>query len=352
MLATAPLLFAACLGPSDTIQGDDVGGVDDCAEVPGQTLAPSCESIEPERDETPPDPPGCPSVGGIAYERPHPNVMLLVDRSGSMNEPGACAAATCGSKWSQLLSLGSYLGAVKQFARLGLSVFPSEGGDGCHVSSGLMVPITDASNVDQRILGVVQSMGADGRTPISQALDEAALNGGLDATDRDNIIVLLTDGTPNCACAGDAVCEQEQAVEAVRRLVNRDIPIRLYVVGFGASAAVAGETLSAMAEAAGTALPGPVKYHQADRIEDLIGRLFELAADLAPCRFNLDELPEPADLTVHLDDGLVAACSTEPCTSGYTYDVDAGVVELQGASCQAVRDGACHSVWFDTASSE
>ena len=211
----------------------------------------------------------CPAVGGISYERPRPNVMLLVDRSGSMAEPGACDDATCPSKWQQLLALAPYLEDIKSHARLGLSVFPSSGTDGCGVSAGVQVPLSDAPNVDEQILNAVAGLAPDGRTPIASALDEVSFAGGLDDPSRDNVVVLLTDGQPNCACNGDAACEQQAAVEAVQRLRGLNVPIRLNVVGFGSGAEEASETLSAMAVAAGTAIPGPVSYFQAGTIEEL-----------------------------------------------------------------------------------
>jgi hypothetical protein len=309
--------------------------------------APEAPPLRNDVDEEPVS--ACPSVGGIQYERPRPNVMLLVDRSGSMGEPGACAESSCPSKWQQLLALGGYLADVKRHARLGLAVFPSPVDHSCGVSSSVLVPLTDSANADRLILEAVQRVSPGGRTPIAAALDELERNGGLDDPDRDNIITLLTDGQPNCACeASDIACERDEVVAAVERLAARGVSIRLNVVGFGASAQAASETLSAMAIAAGTARQGVVSYYQAETVEELVTRLYEVAASLAPCRFYLDELPPPQNLVVHLDDTQVPACAAEPCARGYSYDVDNGVVELRGETCQAIRDGACHSVWFET----
>ncbi|MBI1947705.1 MAG: hypothetical protein HYS27_18600 [Deltaproteobacteria bacterium] len=341
----APLTITACPGspfwqsptndpPLPPVSGDDVPQPTDDV-PPGDDVAA----------------PACPPVGGISYERPRPNVMLLVDRSGSMAEPDACGEATCPSKWQTLLALGGYLNDIKGHARLGLSVYPAPGETGCGVSGGVLVPLSDAPDIDQQILDAVMSIGPDGRTPIAEALDEVALAGGLDDPGRDNVVVLLTDGQPNCACTGNADCERERAVEAVERLADRTVPIKVDVVGFGSGAA-ASDTLAAMAAAAGTAPPDPVGYFQAANIEELIARLYQVAAGLAPCRFNLDEAPAAGDLKVWLDDALVPPCTTETCDAGYTYDENAGVVELQGASCAAIRDGACHNVWFDTVASE
>ena len=216
------------------------------------------------------------------------------------------------------------------------------------VADGLMVPLSDAPDISEQILEVLSSLAPNGRTPIAAALDEVATFGGLNDPSRDNILVLLTDGEPNCSCTeGDTVCEHDEAVAAVQRLANAEVPVLVDVIGFGDSATEAGATLSAMAVAGGTALPGEVKYFEARTIEELIARLMQLTAAAAPCRFALDELPAPEDLRVHLDDGVVEACTSEPCSSGYLYDLDNGVVELQGDSCQALRDGQCHDVWFE-----
>lgn len=292
-----------------------------------------------------------PPPGGFDFVRPPPNVMFLVDRSTSMAAPGECASGDdCGTKWEQMLALGPYLDVVQGRARFGLSVFPSPNvvNDSCGVADGLMVPLSDAPDIAQQIMQALQSLGPNGRTPIAAALDEASTV-GLDDPTRDNVLVLLTDGQPNCACTeGDSVCEHDEAVAAVQRLAGAEVPITVDIIGFGASATEAGATLSAMAEAAGTALPGETKYFEARTIEELVERLFQLTAAAAPCRFALDDFPAPEDLTVHVDDGVVAACAEEAgCTNGYTYDQSNGTVELHGDACQAIRDGQCHDIWFE-----
>lgn len=316
-------------GPEDGVNGGVVDDIDD------------------EPVDTPPSA-ARPSAVGITYEQPAPNVLLLVDRSGSMAEPGACTTSPCPSKWQQLLALGGYLNDVKTRARLGLGVFPAPEDRDCGVSSELLVPISQAANIDQQILNAVADLGPGGRTPIAAALAAVGQSGALDDPARDNVVVLLTDGMPNCACESDSECERSEAVAAVEALRNRNVPIRVDVVGFGESADVASETLSAMAMAAGTDLPGDVKYFRASTIEELIARLYQVAAGLAPCRFSLDDRPAPDDLVVHLDDTEVAACENAPCGAGYTYDTTQGTVELYGASCAAIRDGQCHQVWFES----
>lgn len=280
---------------------------------------------------------------GIRHHAVKANVMLLVDRSGSMAEPADCGLANCPSKWEQLLSLGVYLSEAKELANLGLAVFPSPEGNGCSVSPCVLVPLSDDPDVDEQIMDAVARVTPGGRTPVAAALDELRLVGGLDDRERDNTVVVLTDGRPNCSCAdNDVDCERDAAVRAVERLENSDPPVDIDVIGFGTSAQDAHDTLLAMALAA-----GDENYYQSDTIEDLIGTMYEIGIKNAPCTFYLDEWPEPDRIIVWMDSVQVPPCQAEPCESGYTYDPSAGIVEFHGATCAGLRDGEQHHVWFD-----
>lgn len=279
----------------------------------------------------------------IGFESVAPNVLLLLDRSGSMAQPSQCGEATCPSKWEQILALGGYLEEVKRGARLGAAFFPSTTRDGCYVATVPDVPLSDAPDIDEQIMSAAYRTRPGGSTPLAAALDQMRLNGGLDDRTRDNNLIILTDGHPNCACAGsDAECERAAAVAAVAALATADPPVDVYVIGFGASARAAQETLGEMARAA-----GHEDYYQADTVEQLIGRLYEVAIENVSCTFGLDEWPAPEDLIVWMDDVEVPACTTEPCDAGYSYDPDIGEVVLLGTTCAALRDGMPHNVWFD-----
>jgi len=290
----------------------------------------------------PPEDP-CDTQPGICYNPVKANVILLVDRSGSMAEPADCGQASCPSKWEQLLGLSAYLPEAKELANLGLAVFPSPEYNGCEVAGGLLVPLSGHPNVDDHIMTAIAQVRPGGKTPVASALDELRLSGAINDPDRDNTIVILTDGKPNCACAaGDDACERDAAVAAIQRLENGNPPVDIDVIGFGASALEAQETLTAMAQAA-----GDDRYYQSDTIEDLISTMYGISVGKIPCTFDLDEWPEPDKLIVWMDNVQVPPCSTDPCESGYTYDPSEGVVEFHGATCNALRDGESHNVWFD-----
>jgi hypothetical protein len=338
ILSTLALTLTVACGPLPEAEPDPADA----------TVAAKDAWTPPPDAGTPPPDAGTPVVPGIQFQPVRPNAMLLVDRSGSMGEPGACSEATCPSKWSQLLSLGPYLEQVEAGARLGLSIFPSH--DACG-SSAPLVPISDAPGAASRILTALSSLRPNGKTPVASAIRALTAGAGLDDPDRDNVVIVLTDGQPNCGCNGDLACERTLAVQAVQAFMGRNLPNYLYVIGFGASAASqAGETLDAMALAAGAQRPAPGQpaYYQADTIEDLIARLYAVTVQVQPCEYILDDTPPADRLIVWLDGEDVSPCTTAgTCDRGYRYDPAASSVSLHGETCATLRDGEPHEIWFD-----
>ncbi len=178
----------------------------------------------------------------IASKRLKPNVMLLVDKSGSMKEAiddtdrarfcttdcGKTGSSDCDprcpTRMSDLrLAMSTFLADSGTVARLGATIFPA--GEGCTVPTNINVPLpaptlTDdgaepsltasASAINALITGVPPSGG----TPTGQALAFLGTYSGLGVDPdpnkedfRQDYVLLLTDGLPNCNDANpNAVC--------------------------------------------------------------------------------------------------------------------------------------------------
>jgi hypothetical protein len=338
----------------------------------------------------------------VAYsQRLTPNMVILVDRSGSMSDSVGNGGA---SKISELrAAMSGFLaddGGIP-VARMGLAFFPGDN-RGCTPTSQLTVALpapTDpdtqpvlqakADAITNQILGAAGNPG--GSTPTASSLAYlGTLPGLLDNTDqRDDFVLLLTDGLPNCnganpnnvcscganACAADALCkcttgschnsgacftgclDQDASTKAIAELQKNGI--RTIVVGFGAdtSGGDAVDTLNAMALAGGFARACPLGTNAECGSSDtcnttslLCNKLFyqaanggELSSELAsiagvvgtrnPCEFILSAQPTNANFLAVFIDGQ----SVAPGPTTWSYSAGAVTFSESSAVCQRIR---------------
>ncbi|QDF04543.1 adventurous gliding motility lipoprotein CglB [Myxococcus xanthus] len=247
-----------------------------------------------------------------------PNIMLLVDTSASMTDPvdpsnpacmvdydGSrrlcgrelpCNVDVCPTRWTDLqAAVPPFLESSGQFVRFALTTYPETRGgtavvDACRESTqnALLKGLPDqeddasllahASEINDLLQGIPNS--GEGRplggTPTSGSLNFVGGLPGLQDPDRENFVILLTDGLPNCNAnnantgANPDLCkctidnngcygaydkrgclDSDASVAAVQALKDKEIST--IVIGFGAETA-SGEgpaVLEAMARAGG-----------------------------------------------------------------------------------------------------
>jgi hypothetical protein len=244
------------------------------------------------------------AAGGSAGKL-KPNLMILLDKSGSMNAPlpggvscstcafPNCNENTCPTRMGTLQrAMSAFLTVNGRTARMGLTVFPAD--NVCTPAGQAQVLSTTAppsdSDVDLQswadaINTKIQMQMPVGGTPTGASLQFVGSLADLNTLQRDDFVLLLTDGLPNCnpnnpnVCTMPAACrctlnagncgtmvidtdpnnfcrkgclDQEATVRAVADLRAKDI--RTIVVGFGSDFAVGGDgyaVLNAMAAAGG-----------------------------------------------------------------------------------------------------
>jgi hypothetical protein len=327
----------------------------------------------------------------IANRRPKPNVMLLVDRSLSMlrpiepNDP-ACPSgcgnssanecpAACATRMSELKkAMGSFLERSGAVARFGVTAFPTN--TLCQPADQINVRLAGAEDEDDEsplisgageVNAFVQSIRSMGGTPTGASLDYVGEFGGLDddADYRDDFVLLLTDGLPNCNdvnpnglcgcsangnvcsaaqvascgctsnCVGTTLCalgclDREGVVEKVKKL--RAKHIRTIVVGFGSDldTGEGPEVLNAMAREGGFA-PSYFRAHDAAELSDAFTSILEFWE--RPCEFILSARPsDERSLSVSVEGQTVSA---GPET--YAYDFGSNRVTFQGATCERLE---------------
>ena len=293
--------------------------------------------------------------------------------------------------------MATFLQTSGTIARLGVTIYPTD--TLCRPSTNIDVALPAPSSTDDntntaltdnanQVNARVQSLVPQGGTPTGSSLEFLGTYAGLnDANDgRDDFVLLLTDGLPNCndanptqlctcgnscsaaqvtscscttsTCSG-ALCakgclDQDGAVAKVEALKAKNI--RTIVVGFGADlASGAGPTvLNAMARAGGFPRECPMgtdaecggaagscntftkacttSFFQASNGTELAAALRKISESFIgdPCVFKLDERPsDPAYLSV-----IVNGSSLQAGPDTYSYVVADNTVQFAGATCR------------------
>lgn len=340
-----------------------------------------------------------------------PNVLFLVDKSGSMGTPirndaacmgcgvGVRCPAACPTRLSEMqAAMSTFLSNPNPVARYAAALFPGEGV--CGGSTSLAVPlppptmsdddptplVTNAEAIRQKLLALAvnatdPASNVIGGTPTASSLHFAGTIAALnDANDlRTDLVILLTDGAPNCnannpvnctnvplppadlcyasPCA-NAYCaagylDRDGTVAEVRQLATRKIST--IVVGFGAdlSTPVAFSTLNALAAAGGfgrtcadgtdgecgvggRCLVGGIcekQFYSASNATELAAVLAQISDQIGPnpCELKLEESPKDDRLLSVLIDGQAVARGPE------TWKYEPGKIVFQGLLCERAK---------------
>lgn len=276
-------------------------------------------------------------VTGARASRDPADVLLVLDRSGSMVteidsncrcDPSAASCSNpqgCPSRWESLVEgIGSAMSATP-FLHWGLKLFGSPGSDSCVVTDGVEVPIgpDSAAEIQTRIAATRPDLG----TPTAAAMKASTAYLRTLTQTNSKVILLATDGEPNCAdtgsSSGSGGFDMEGALEEIS--AARDLGILVYVIGIGPSV----PNLDAFAQAGGTG-----RYFPAGSHDDLTAALVSVSK-AALCTFALASAPpDPANVAVYLDGSVVP----RDASSGWGFGRDSQTILLHGSSCARALD--------------
>lgn len=340
-----------------------------------------------------------------------PNLMLLVDTSGSMTDPAnpslpacnpggvrcgdsrPCDTNVCPTRWSELqAAMQDFLSTSGTIARMGLATYPSDPSCGATTKIRISLPETDtdddatlaanAEKVKNEILSIknysTTAPMPQGGTPTSKSLQFV---GSAVETDRDDFVLLLTDGLPNCneefptphpnagcfCTLSDCTYAQKigcldtnASVAAVQALGARQI--KTIVIGFGADFNATTEsgrrgaaTLNGMAEAgefprtctadtdcgAGDTcdktrgLCGR-RFYQASNRTELVSALRQIGEKVLvkdPCllKFEAGQAPSSQELVVVYVNGERLASGAD------TWNLTAAGITFTGSTCERIK---------------
>lgn len=191
------------------------------------------------------------SAQGVQCEQP--NALIILDRSGSMSD---------NNKWDTAVrAIDDLTLAFDSKVRFGLSYFPTDGR--CSTNNNLLQGVAPNNGVNIRAdLQQLGDPGGNGATPIASALQSGTnYFRDLNDLDRNNVLILITDGDQTCDNAGNPVDRAREAAQA-------GFPV--YVISFGNGVRSPG-VLTNIAREGGTN-----DYYQADNADALINSLIEI----------------------------------------------------------------------------
>jgi hypothetical protein len=285
-----------------------------------------------------------------------PRILLVVDKSGSMNED---APGFGDSKWFATVdAIDDVSHQVEGRVELGLVMYPEGGGadQQCSADAGLDQPIR-LNNADA-IVGSLDPFGgatiAAGGTPTAAALLAARASlAALPQEGGQRAVILATDGGPNCngslngqtcrcvstpdQCADFAenCLDDVNAIGAANALNQAGFPV--FVLGIDGALNFQ-DVLTGLAVAGG----GASSFFSVSSGGALASTIEDITDRVASCRFDLPGAANPDNVTVRVDGTEI---NRDRANGWDTIDVD--TIELFGSACDAAS-AAVQNVQVET----
>ena len=284
-----------------------------------------------------------------------PDILIVLDASGSMNEDSAndSCSGGCGanSKWAMLTpGLNQVVAQTDTTVNWGLKFFADTDAT-CGVGNGVAVQVGtgNAGAIANAIAGRTSANGGvtnGSRTPTRAAENAgAAYMAGL--TDQNpRFLLMATDGLPNCM-PGNSDSAADDSAGAVTSVMNAAaMGLPTFVVGISTTG-LGDTTLSQMAVAGGYPRAGAPSYYSVTTANEFVSVLETLVGVAATCTFAV---PEPRNTdTDRAHIGVVingVEILRDPThVNGWDYtSTGMTAVQVYGSNCNAIMNGSATSV--------
>ncbi len=266
-------------------------------------------------------------------------VLILQDLSSSLQTRG---------RWDGLkTAMIQFVDANEHQFRLGLVPFATTILDGnnndadCTVNRDHVIsPVIANAGVIKNKVYEIDVDDLVGGTPTNEALvaSEEILVGQDPNDGSARVIILVTDGAPNCldGNGGDgATSQDEQRVTNTITRLHDEQNTAVYVVGYDLDNSLT-NVMNRWADVGGTGT-----HYPADNTQKLLEQMEAITGSI-PCEYVLDEAaPDPSYVRVEIDGLTIPYGDTD---SGWTLESDDKTITLFSAACDVLRDGDPHEV--------
>lgn len=284
-----------------------------------------------------------------------PDIVIVLDASVSMNDAvdGSCTGGCVNSKWSAAVrAIDAVVTPTTAKVNWGLTALPDVA-DACAggriaVPAALFSAARINQELDRRTNGEILLNG--GNSPMRAAVDVAAAHLSARDPGGHRIVLVITDGQPDCApgAADTFASDAAGTVQAVTDAAS--LGISTSVIGVAAAGGPAEATLAAMARAGDANASTYVPVANRDQ---LAAAMTDLVAGAADCTLAIPDPPTNDGTTSRSDIALEAADMTswiplDPShTNGWDYTDDSRLgAQLYGPACDSLRAGKSVYVVF------
>jgi len=267
-----------------------------------------------------------------------PNVLILLDRSGSMeNTIGGQTRWDITKQATETVTT-----AFDADIRFGLATFSACLPGGCSPGT-IVVDIADGNAAAINgflapLLGRGSSNGAppnylcdsgDPETSTGPTLHFLVGDPSIQDPARVNAILLMSDGQES-DCGGPA------GPVGAAELYGQAIPVLVYAVGFSSDADM--DQINAIAAAGGTG-----EGYFADSPDALLTAFESIATDVMRCDYLLGEIPpDPSKIYVYFNDDPTEI-PNDPA-DGWTYDAATNTIHFNGSYCDLLLGGSVSDI--------
>jgi hypothetical protein len=317
--------------PSNTCNADCTQGGNECGS--GNTCDPTghCVADTGGPDGGGDDDSSCPSVTVTPMPRT-PTVQLLVDRSGSMNDPFGTT-----SRWNAvrtaLTGTNGVVTTLQDRVIFGASLYSHTIGQG--TCPTVVSTPTRMLNNRSAITTLLQN-GLLTDTPTGESIDRVVADFVTTpaAPNSPPIILLATDGLPDrCAMPDGDALSQQMSIDAAARAYAAGI--RTYILSVGNDVGDAHLQKVANAGAGLDPNTGMAPFYKANDPAQLSAALSAIITGILSCEFDLSGTVDVS----RADEGVVTL-NGSPLIYGTDWELaDDNTIRILGASCDTLKAG-------------